>query len=432
MTAVFKASSSNPIQHLRLADEMTVPGPTSTETFPKVLYVLKRFPQLSQTFVVREMLELERLGVELGVDALAPNDSGLTHTDMDGIGAGVEAVVRYLPRRPKLWSGSPLRAHLRVGVRRPITWVRLARRARQGDWRRFVQAGLVADRVRKEGYDHLHAHFASAASEVARDAAALAGCGYSVTAHAKDIFHEQHAPHLRQRLSDAQAVVTVSAFNERHLKTVVPETPVVHIWNAVALQPTRTQPAVGPILCVARLVEKKGIDTLLRALAIRAESDETMRAEIIGGGELLGTLTKLRDELGLQARVEFRGAQSHDEVEAAYRRCSMMVLPCRIDEDGDRDGLPTVIVEAFAHGIPVISTAIIGIPEVVRHGVNGLLVEPDDPMALADAIASLANDYDRAKTLGANGRSLVASEFKPRRSAERLAAVFTSSAEAFR
>jgi colanic acid/amylovoran biosynthesis glycosyltransferase len=428
MTETWKVRASNPTRHRKITDEIDSSVKRATETFPKVLYVLKRFPQLSQTFVVREMLELERLGVQLGVDALAPFDDGPMHNDV----LGVAAAVRYLPRRPKLADSAALRAHLRVGARRPITWLKLAMRARHGDWRRFVQAGLVADRVRKDGYDHLHAHFASAASEVARDAATLAGCGYSVTAHAKDIFHAKHAPHLHQRLGDADAVVTVSAFNERHLKTVLPQTSIVHISNAVQIEPARPQPESGPILCVARMVEKKGIDTLLRALAIRCDVDPTLRAEIIGGGELLGTLTELRDELGLQNRVAFLGPQTHDEVDAAYRRCSMMVLPCRIDEAGDRDGLPTVIVEAFAHAVPVISTAIIGIPEVVRHGVTGLLVEPDDPMGLADAIAVLVNDPQRASALGANGRDMVAKDFDPRCSAVRLAAVFASSVTAVR
>jgi colanic acid/amylovoran biosynthesis glycosyltransferase len=419
-TTALRAAQVRPVK--RVAIESSVSGS------PKVLYVLKRFPQLSQTFVVRELLELERLGMELGVEALAPFDNGLTHADV----AGVAASVRYLPRRPKLRDGETLRAHLRVGIRRPITWVRLARAAHQGDWRRFVQAGLVADRVRKEGYDHVHAHFATAACEVARDAAALAGCQYSVTAHAKDIFHEQHAPHLYNRVQGAHAVVTVSAFNERHLNRVVPNTQIVHIPNAVKNEAARPQPAVGPVLCVARLVEKKGIDTLLRAIAIARESNPSLRAEIIGGGELLDRLQDLRDELGLQDHVEFLGSQTLDQVDAAYRRCSMMVLPCRIDQDGDRDGLPTVIVEAFARGVPVISTAIIGIPEVVRHGVTGLLVEPDDAMALSDAIRSLLDDPDRASTLGSQGRSLVAAEFDPERSARRLAAVFASAAGARR
>ena len=411
--------TSRPPRHRKVINGSTT---QTASTYPKVLYVLKRFPQLSQTFVVRELVELERIGVQIGVDALAPIADGPVH---DRVGE-VAATVRYLPKRPKLGDAQVWRVHLAMAVRRPTTWVRLALRARRGDWRRFVQAGLVADRIRKEGYEHVHAHFASAASEVARDAAALAGCRYSVTAHAKDIFHEQHAPNLASRLNDARVVVTVSSFNERHLRSVVPDTAIVHIPNAVGVEACRVQPASGPILCVARLVEKKGIDTLLRALALCVDTDPSIHAEVIGGGDLLESLTDLRDELGLHDQVMFLGPQSFDEVDKAYQRCTMVVLPCRIDADGDRDGLPTVIVEAFARGVPVISTSIIGIPEVVRHNVTGLLVEPDDPMALASAMVRLLEDRELASALGRRGRDLVVSDFDPRRSAERLAEVFAS------
>ncbi len=388
---------------------------------PKVLYVLKRFPQLSQTFVIREILELEAIGVTVGIDALGPVADGPQHSDVDA----VRAEVRYVTRKPKLGDNEVWPIHLRLAARRPLRWARAAIAARRhGDWRRFVQAGLVAERVRREGFGHIHAHFASAASEVSRDAAALAGVSFSVTAHAKDIFHESHVAHLARRLDGAAAVVTVSDYNVRHLNQTLPQLPVVHIANGVPVAEPTAPVAGGPVLCVARLVDKKGIDTLIIAVASLRERCPGLLLEILGTGEELANLQQLTDDLKCNDRVRFLGAQPFDQVDAAYRRCSMVALPCRIGADGDRDGLPTVIVEALGRGIPVISTSIIGIPEVVQHERTGLLVEQDDSAALTDAIARLWHNPALAAELGAAGAKLVGNEFNPRRSAIKLSNVF--------
>ncbi|MEK7422324.1 MAG: glycosyltransferase [Actinomycetota bacterium] len=391
---------------------------------PKVLYVLKRYPQLSQTFVVRELTELERRGTVIGIEALGPQASGPVHPEVDL----VQASVRYLPRRPLLRHRGTRRAHLRVASRRPIVWLRTARTARGGDWRRFVQAGLVADRVRREGFTHLHAHFATAAAEVARDAALLAGCTFSVTAHAKDIFHAEHAPHLARRVQGAAAVVTVSDFNLRHLGHVLPDVAVVHVPNGVALEPDAGSAPHGPVLCVARLVSKKGIDTLIEAATVLTERCPTIRIEIAGDGELRPELEALAERLQLTDTVTFLGSLSSVEIDLAYRRASMMVLPCRIDADGDRDGMPTVILEAMARGVPVVSTNVIGIPEVVQNEHTGLLVPPDQPAALAAAIAELWLDQRQASALGRAGRRLVGERFDPQRSADLLRDVFAEAA----
>jgi glycosyltransferase involved in cell wall biosynthesis len=401
-------------------------GPPAVQVPPhasaRVLYVLKRYPQLSQTFVLRELLEVERAGVEVGIEALGPQASGPEHPEV----GDVRATVRYLPRRPKLRDRGARGVHVRLALRHPVRWVRTARAARrQGDWRRFVQAGLVAERVRREGWTHLHAHFATAAAEVARDAAALAGCTFTVTAHAKDIYHHSHAPHLARRVRGAAAVITVSDFNVGHLRATLPGARLVHVPNGVGLEQRAPLPADGPLLCVARLVAKKGVDTLLRAVAQLADRDPDLRLEIAGDGELSDDLHRLADELDVGDRVRFLGSLSSQQIDAAYRRASMFVLPCRIDDDGDRDGMPTVILEAMARGVPVVSTDVIGIPEVVRHGTTGLLVPPDDPTRLAAAIETLRTDPEGARELGRAARALVAEKFDPQRSAELLREVFT-------
>jgi glycosyltransferase involved in cell wall biosynthesis len=386
-----------------------------------VLYVLKRFPRLSETFVLRELLELEARGERILIDALLPPEEGPRHADV----ARLRAPVRYLPRHPRLRQPRVASAHLRVGVRAPLVWARLAVRARRHRiWRRFLQAGLTAARAREEGVRHMHAHFATAATDVARDAAALAGVPFTVTAHAKDIFHAENAPQLARRLDGVAAVVTVSEHNAEHLRGVLNGVPIHHIPNGVP--PVSTGPAApgGRLLFVGRLVPKKGVDVLIDACAlVRSELPE-LRVEIVGGGPLAEELEQRARRAGVADRVHFLGPQPGEAVDAAFRRCSLVAAPSRIDEHGDREGMPTVLVEALARGVPVIASDLVGIPELVRHGETGLLVPPDDPAALAASIARLVGDPKLAHELADRGRALVTERCDPGRSARRLQAVF--------
>ncbi len=388
---------------------------------PRVLYVLKRYPRLSETFIVRELIGLEATGATVGIESLLEPEPGTRHDDV----ADVAAVVRYLPRRPTE-SGPVCAAHLRVLARRPITWTLTAwRAARSKSWRRFVQAGMVADRARRERFEHIHAHFATAAAEVARDAAALSGRPFTVTAHAKDIFHTDNANLLAGRVAGASAVLTVSHYNARHLRHVLPDTTVRLVPNGLAPPVAMAPTSDGPILCVARLVPKKGVDLLIRS----ASTIATQRPiEIVGDGACRPQLEALVAQLGLGDRVTFLGALGFDAVEDAYRRCSMVVLPCRIAPDGDRDGLPTVLVEAMARGLAVVSTDVVGIDELVVHGRTGLLVEPDDVGSLSAAIDKLIEDPGWARQLGAAARRTVLSDFAPERATGALLAAFSLAA----
>ncbi|MFM6851742.1 MAG: glycosyltransferase [Terrabacter sp.] len=396
-----------------------------------VLYVLKRFPRLSETFVLREVLGLEAAGVQVLVDALLPPEDAPTHAELEA----VRAEVRYVPRHARLRDRASARAHLGLALRHPLRWSSLALRARRdGTWRRFVQGGMVADRVCREGVTHVHAHFATASSEVAVVAAALAGVTCSVTAHAKDIYHHDNAPHLARRLSGVDTVVTVSGHNVAHLAAVVREdgirASVRHVANGVALGAVADPAASTSLLCVARLVPKKGVDLLVRAAAVVTERHPGLVVDVIGDGPLRAELTALADSLGLGDRVRFHGAATGDEVQAAFGRCRAFVLPCRIDADGDRDGMPTVLVEALARAVPVVSTDVVGIGELVVDGATGLLVPPEDVDALAVAMDRLLDDPDLARRLGAAGRRLVAERYSPADATAALIDVFAGSARA--
>ena len=383
----------------------------------KVLYVLKRYPRLSETFVVQEISGLEARGIVVGVDALLPPEDGPRHPATDG----VRASVRYVPRRPRLRRRPVFTSHSRLFVRHPARWVREALRARrQHTWRRFLQGGLVAERALRDGVDSLHAHFATAAAEVAGHASALSGVPFTVTAHAKDIYSVENAARLADRLGRASAVVTVSNHNAAHIQGVVPAVPLRVIRNGVSLAAPAETSGDGPVLCVARLVEKKGVDLLIEAIARLHRAGRPVTLELIGDGPLRERLTEQATALGVAHAVHFRGAQPSTVVEEAYRRAAMVVLPCRVAADGDRDGLPTVLVEALARGLPVVTTDVVGIGELVRDGESGLLVPPEDPDAIADAIARLSDDREFARSLGTEGRSLVATEYDPTLSARAL------------
>jgi glycosyltransferase involved in cell wall biosynthesis len=386
-----------------------------------LLYVLKRFPRVSETFVLNELLALEDRGETILIDALLPPEEGPRHPELERL----RAKVRYLPREPRLRDGRVALAHMTLMVAAPRRWARLARRAWGTEtWRRFLQAGLVARRARRERARHIHAHFATAAAEVARDAASLAGVPFTVTAHAKDIFKRENARLLQTRVEGAAAIITISEFNARHLREVLPDVAVRHVPNGMPLPPPAPVAADGPVLCVARLVPKKGIDVLIEACALLADELPNVRAEIAGDGPLSGQLMELARNRGVDERVEFLGALPSDAVDAALRRCSMAALPSRIAEDGDRDGIPTVLLEAMARAVPVVATQVAGIPEVVRDRETGLLILPDDPEALADAIAILLRDRTLAGSLGVAGRSLIQDRFNPARSAAMLQSLF--------
>lgn len=413
----------------------------------KVLYVLKRYPRLSETFVVRELLGLEAAGALVGIDALSPAEEGPRHPEVDA----VAATVRYLGRASLIRRHDVWQAHLRVLLAHPARWSalawqcrpdRLRRSGRPGSpltstparpWKRFVQAGMVADRVRLDGFDHVHAHFASSAAEVAGMAATLAGVPFTVTAHAKDIYAAEHAPHLLSRVRGAAAVVTVSDYNRVHLTGVLAvlgaaAPPVVRVDNGMALPAAVEPQPEGPLLCVARLVPKKGLDTLLDAFALISAQRPALRLEIIGSGPLESALRALSERLGVSEQVRFLGAQAFPAVEAAYRRASMLVLACRVADDGDRDGLPTVIIEAAGRGLPVVSTDVVGIGEVLRSGDTGMLVPPGNPSALAAAVADLLDDPARAARMGRRGRQLVAARFDPAITTSALLQVFEQAA----
>lgn len=404
-----------------------LPSEGSPPAHSRIGYVLKMYPRFSETFIVNEILALEESGQQIDIFSLRLPVDGRFHESL----AEVRAPVTYLPSQVKpqeLWDllrqglGTlpSLSVHMTDVLALPV-----------GDAAAAVQLAMG---VRRLGITHLHAHFGSVATDVARVAARLVGVGYSFTAHAKDIFHcDVDLEALRRKIADASAVVTVSDYNLRHLReTFGPDADnVVRIHNGLDLDRfAYTAPADRPpvVVGLGRLVPKKGFTYLVDAVAMLVGEGRDVRLDLVGTGEEEQALHTQVEALGLHRHVRLLGALSQPRARAAVRQAAALAAPCVVATDGNRDGLPTVLLEAMALGTPCVATPVTGIPEAVRAEHTGLLVPPGDPAALAASLARLLDDAGLRLRLATNARALVEREFDIRRTSAHLRDVLVTAA----
>ena len=381
----------------------------------RVAFVLKGYPRLSETFIAQEILGLEQRGLEILIVSLRwPTDRAI-HPVHRRIRAAVLYLPEYLYREPRrVWRAW-------FGVRRRPGY-RHARRAWLADLRRdpspnrvrrFGQALVLAAEL-PDDVDRLHAHFLHTPASVARYTALLAGLVWSVSAHAKDIWTTPEWE-KREKLAAAGWTVTCTKAGYLHLAGLAPHperlTLCYHGLDFEQFSPPPPRPTGGDgsdpfrpveLLSVGRAVAKKGYDDVLAALAL-LPSALAWRFVHIGGGAIAAALRRRAEALGVSPRIEWRGALAQPEVLAAYRRADLFVLAAKAAADGDRDGLPNVLVEAQSQRLACIATDFSAIPELIEHGSTGLLVPPGDPLALAAALSSMIRDPARRRALGAAG-----------------------------
>jgi glycosyltransferase involved in cell wall biosynthesis len=390
----------------------------------KVAFILKGYPRLSETFIAQEIRALERLGLDITTYSLRHPTDAQAHPVHGEIEAAVHYLPEYLRDEPGRVVAGLARVILRPGFWRAVVdWLHdLARDPTSNRIRRFGQACVLAAEL-PEDITHLHAHFLHTPASVTRYAALMRGLPWSVSAHAVDIWTTPEWE-KREKLRDAVFCVTCTDYGRDHLAGLAGETEKVRLnYHGLDLErfpsggPTREAACDGSdpenpveILSVGRAVEKKGLDVLLEALA-KLDSNLHWRLTHIGGGAGLDALKAQAKALGLSDRVRFLGAQAFDSVLAAYRQSDLFVLPCRIADNGDRDGLPNVLLEAQSQGLAVISTTVSAVPELIIDGETGLLVPPDDAPALATAIAQLIRDPLLRAQLGAAGAARVREAF---------------------
>ena len=364
----------------------------------RVGYVLKRFPRFSETFILNELLALEALGVECHIFSLLTPPEEPRHARL----AQLRAPVTYLSKSVGLVPAPVPEDDVLFAGSDPKSAASLR-----------AKAAEVAQLARQAGITHLHAHFGSDATTVALLAARDIGGAYSFTAHARDIYHTYVSPEIdaakrHAKLAEAAFTVTVSDYNARHLSTLCPEAAerIYRLYNGIDLSlfsPTdRAVP--GRILAVGRLVEKKGFSVLVDACALLRDRGLTFDCRIIGDGPLQGALQDQIAGHGLADRVTLAGPMPQERLADELGTAAIATLPCIITPDGDRDGLPTVLLEAMGKGIPVVTTTVTGGPEIVAEGETGILCPPGDPVALADALEALLTDPEGARAMGIAGR----------------------------
>jgi glycosyltransferase involved in cell wall biosynthesis len=349
----------------------------------------------------------------------------------------VKARVRYLPDS-FLWHPLRLlRAHLDLVVRHPRHYADvlrfLWRRPEAGRWPNLLQAGYLACRLQKLGITHLHAHYASTPAGVAELAHLLTGIPYSISAHAKDIYLS--APEvLKRKMQRARFVITCTEYNRQVLSALSANgVPVHRMYHGLETQrfqpadePVASAPAPRPtLLSVGRLREKKGFPCLLQACHLLKTKGYRFRCQIVGYGPQQAHLEQLIATLDLGDTVVMLGRLTHDKLLELYRQATLFVLPCQIAEDGDRDGIPNVLIEAMAMQLPVVSTAVSAIPELVEHERNGLLVPPQHPQALADALARLLEHPSLRQELGKAGRQKICQQFSLHQNVAAIRTLFT-------
>ena len=424
-------------------------------------YVLMGYPRVSETFIASELMRVERAGLDVRLFVLKPveaKERGLRHPVNDAIAAEPQ----YLPDTASLtaplhyWRPRHLKPFMpalrRVARQRPRGLARALatagrqavrdRRTRLSGPRKvylkeLLQAVALADRLLDApDVRHLHAHFAHGTTTVTWHAATIAGLPFSFTGHARDIYAPELNPHgwLRRKLLSAEFAVTCTAANVAHLKAIAPEADVHLVYHGLNADFARMVREPAPdgtapnghlrVLGVGRLVAKKGFDVLVEACAELRRREIPFEALIVGQDDKHGDVVRERIAvLGLGDRVALPGPMGQEQLLGEYRRAGALCMPCRLLPN-DRDGIPNVLVEAMAAGAPVVATGVSGIPELVSHEVNGLLVEPDDPAALADALVRVHEDRELAERMAAAGRRTVEERFDGDLLARRLASLF--------
>jgi len=388
----------------------------------QLAYLFERFPAFTKTFCAREVAELYRQNYRVPVFSIRrPNDERPVNIPLD------EIAIHYLPdsnspffKIPTRWAARRFTHHWRKEID-------------NRDKHRFFEAIYLGNRLKKAGIDHLHVHFAGMATRTAWWIKKLFGINYSFTGHANDIFVEkpdQRVP-LESLMAEARFIVTVSDYAVDYLKSRFPVAAhkIYRVYNGINLaQFTPAEPGVQSvrIISVGRLIPKKGYADLIEACSLLYKQGLGFRCTIIGGGPDHVPLRQLIEARSLDQMIELVGPKSQTEIVELLAQSQIFVFPARRDEAGDQDNLPTVLIEAMASGLPIVTSRLAGIPEIITDQINGILVPQRAPEALASAIRSLLLDSKKREKLGASGLSTAREKFSLAATVQELIAIFES------
>lgn len=394
----------------------------------QIAVLLSRFPLITETFILREVIELERQGQPVLLVPMIRENPAVVHPE------ALPWVERAL--FTPWMSMSIAAANVRMFLRQPLVYLRtvgqlIAGMIRSPDFlfrtaALFPKSVYVAERLAAEDIRHVHAHYATHPATMAMIISRFVpGLTYSITAHAHDIFVNRTM--LGPKLASAAGIRVISRFNRGYLAALFPQIPLQKIEVIrVGIEPENYRaptPAVDApfrILTVAGLKPYKGIRILIEACASLRRSGVAFVCDIVGDGPLRRTLAAQIQRAGLEEHVHLAGARPQGEVAEMIRLATVFVLPSIIAPDGQMEGIPVALMEAMAASRPVVASALSGVPELIEHGVTGLLVDPNNPEMLANAIRRIADDPEAAARLGEAGRERVAAEFALRENVSRL------------
>lgn len=413
------------------------------QSHPVLGMILKGYPRISETFISNEILLLEKHGFRIHIFSMRHPRESFAHKSVHQIRARVDYLPQAIleaPLRLAYHNGLlALKSPRQYGRALLIAFRRFRRTRKSATLKHLLQAGYLVNKLLPgSGVVHLHAHFAHSPSSVAMFAAVLSGLDFSFTAHAKDIY-TSNALQLREKIQDARFVVTCTEYNRTYLRTISQNvgTPVYRIYHGIdtALFSNRNGLRVPRppyrLLTIARLVPKKGLPTVYRALKRLADRDVDFQHTLIGDGEDRDAILALIQRLDLGSRCRWQGTLPHEKVLSHFDRSDLFVLGCEQAPNGDRDGIPNVFIESMAMGVPVVGTTISAIPELIVPEKTGLMVPPKNPDAMAGAILRLLTDQELRNRIIAAAKRRVTADFDNQALIEMLVNVYRQEQPAF-
>ncbi len=404
----------------------------------KLAYILKGYPRISETFISNEILLLEKLGFRMQLFPMRHPRESFCHDSVKQI----QAQVDYLPTELLLEFPRLLLPNIFLAVKRPklfqqglqLANVRYKRTGKLATFKHLLQAGFLTNNhlLGNTEIAHLHGHFAHSPTSVTMFASLLSGKPFSFTAHAKDIY-TSNPDQLREKIRLAEFVVTCTEYNKRYLEDIAEglETPIHCIYHGIDLKlfspKTDHNTCSTPynLLTVARITEKKGLPTLYKALSMLKEKNFKFNHILIGDGDDRDAILQLITELKLTDCCHWLGTRTHTEVLKQFEQSDLFVLACEIAANGDRDGIPNVLVEALAMGVPSLSTTVSAVPEILLHKKSGVTVVPGDAVIMAKTIETILTDTELRKTIIQGGRKHTSQNFDNRTLVAQLGDIFT-------